>query len=221
MNFRGHRFVDPLVTPSRDLLGRAPVRRQIVIPNMMETDSIPSTWPRPQIAWVANIKPRKRPEAFVELAAGLGRDSHGVDCLMVGHRQAKAYLYLENPTATPENFCYLGPRSVAEENGILAKSQFLVHTCEPEGFGNVFIQACLQGRPTLTLEYDPDGIIAREALGTVGGTPAGLLRATRLNLEDRSLRKAAGQHARCYTEANHTPNASIERIEALFGSLLA
>ena len=99
---------------------------------------------------------------------------------MVGCVRNKRYAYFEDPAATPVNLHYLGPKTVAEVNGILAKSQFLVHTCEPEGFGNVFIQAWLQGRPTLTLEYDPDGIIAREALGAVGGTLAGLLLAVRL-----------------------------------------
>ncbi|WP_081785922.1 glycosyltransferase family 4 protein [Halomonas sp. BC04] len=163
----GFRNVSALITLNRDLLPLSPVLESHYVPNGMSSESVPFFWPRPYVAWVANIKPAKRPEAFVEVTQAL--KEYGIDGLMVGHIQSGGYEWLEDPEQTPENFHYLGPRTPLEVNGLLAASRLHVHTCQPEGFGNVYIQAWMQGKPSISLEYDPCGYIVQEGIGDVCG----------------------------------------------------
>ena len=136
-----------------------------MIPNSAQKcRQVPFSWPRPYVAWVANLKPSKRPELCVELARHLL--PHGVDLVMVGRLVDPAYCWLEDLSAS-ENLHYIGPRSVEEVSGVLAGALALVHTCMPEGFPNVFIQSWQQATPTVSIEYDPGGIIKTHALGYV------------------------------------------------------
>lgn len=163
----GFRHVQALTTNNRDLLSLSPVADAHYIPNGMSEEAVPFHWPRPYVAWVANIKPAKRPEMFVEATRALAE--HGIDGLMVGGMQSNGYDWLSDPNRIPSNFHYLGPRGLAEVNGLLAGSRLLAHTCQPEGFPNIFIQAWLQCRPSVSLEFDPCGYIEEQGLGAVAG----------------------------------------------------
>lgn len=166
-NRAGFRHVQALTTNNRDLLSLSPVADAHYIPNGMSEEAVPFHWPRPYVAWVANIKPAKRPEMFVEATRALAE--HGIDGLMVGGMQSNGYDWLSDPNRIPSNFHYLGPRGLAEVNGLLAGSRLLAHTCQPEGFPNIFIQAWLQCRPSVSLEFDPCGYIEEQGLGAVAG----------------------------------------------------
>lgn len=162
-NYTGWRHVEGAVTLNGDLLDRIPATRRAHIPNAMPRNTVSFSWERPYAVWVANLKPHKRPEACLEISdllAGLG-----VDLLMVGHNRHIRYQTFGSARALPASLHYLGPRKLEEVNGMLANSRFLVHTGYPEGFGNVFIQAWLQGRPVVSFEFDPEGLITREGLG--------------------------------------------------------
>jgi glycosyltransferase involved in cell wall biosynthesis len=220
VNYQGYRYVDGLISLNPDLLGQVPVRRQVHIPNMMEEAARPFSWPAPFIAWVANMKERKRPERFIELAARLHDAGLGVDCLMVGEIQSKTYRFIEDPARTPANLHYLGAKDPLEVNGILQQSLFLVHTCQAEGFGNVFIQSWLQGKPTLSLDYDPNGVIEREMLGRLCGTMNRLFEETKTLIGDEARRRAIGERARDYARKNHAPELNLSRFEAFFEEVL-
>lgn len=122
---------------------------------------VPFNWPRPYVVWVANLKPTKRPELFYKMAREL--EGEGVDFLMVGrvHNEYRDYEWIRSEADWPDGFHYLGERSPEEVNEILAGSVFHVHTCEPEGFGNIFLQAWLMRKPSLSLFFDPDGLIEK------------------------------------------------------------
>ena len=118
-------------------------------------------WPRPFVFWVANLKRQKRPERLLCLADPLA--DLGVDIVMVGAIQQT---YYEKFVAElPNNIHYLGPKTVSEVDSIMESAEVFVHTCKPEGFGNNFIQAWYQGTPTVTFEFDPDGLIEERKLG--------------------------------------------------------
>lgn len=159
----GLRYVDQVTTNNPEYLRLMPSGRGVYVPNAMLTDVVAFDWPRPFCLWVANIKPDKQPQRFVELARALA--STGLDFLMVGHIQHDAYHWLTDRSSVPANFHYLGPRTVEQVNGMLAAARLHVHTCLPEGFSNIFIQAWLQGRASVSLAFDPGGYLTSERIG--------------------------------------------------------
>jgi len=115
----------------------------------------------------------------------------------------------------------LGPKSPGEVNGILRRSLFLVHTCAPEGFGNNFIQAWLQGKPTVSLYFDPEGIIAREGLGYVSGTFPKLVQDVARLVENQAECKIMGHKARQFAVERFSPEANTRKLEQYLLSIVA
>lgn len=210
----GFRYVDVLTVNNPDLLGLASVPVQHFVPNGMVDGIVEFSWPRPFCVWVANLKPAKRPEAFIELSRALQLD--GVDCLMVGHMQSRAYEWVRDGLECPSNFYYVGPKTLEEVNGILSASALHVHTCLPEGFSNIFIQAWMQGRPSVSLGVDPGGYIASEGLGSCAGDDeAVLLNQVRRLLHDPSARELIGARAKAFATTKFSVDAMVENVEAV------
>jgi glycosyltransferase involved in cell wall biosynthesis len=214
---RGFAQVDALVTLNADFLGRVPVPLQVHIPNSMVSTTEPFNWPRPYCLWVANIKDRKQPEKFVDLARSL-LDT-GVDFLMVGRLQSKAYSNLL--ASGPASFHFLGEKRVEEVNGMLANSLFLVHTCLPEGFGNIFIQAWLQGKTAVSLAFDPGGLLESESLGFYSrGSMASFVAQARDLIERPELAAERGRRAQAYAENHFSPDKNVAQLETLILQVL-
>jgi glycosyltransferase involved in cell wall biosynthesis len=203
-------FVDGVVCQVRDMLGKLPVRKQTAIRNSMASAGVEFSWHRPFVLWVANIKPKKNPEKFQELARTLAHLD--VDFLMIGAIQDKRYQYL---TQLEEggNFHYLGARHPSEVNGVLASSLFLVHTCNPEGFPNNLIQAWLQGKPTISLYYDPESTIESNGMGFLSRDFETLVSQSRRLIEDPDLRGEMGRRARAYSEENFNTEKNVRKLE--------
>nr|MBL8410087.1 glycosyltransferase family 4 protein [Dechloromonas sp.] len=214
---RGFDHVDALVSNNPDNLGASPIPLKAFIPNSMVTAGQPFDWPRPFCLWVANIKDRKQPEKYLELAAAL--PDLGVDFLMVGQLQSKSYGPLL--AKGPANFHYLGEKSLEEVNGMLAQCRFLVHTCHPEGFSNNFIQAWLQGRTVVSLAFDPGGLLVGESLGLYANSSMETFVAqTRQLIDEPELAQRMGEEARRYAEAHFSPATNVRQLEALFRQVL-
>lgn len=212
--YDGYRYVSELTVNNSSHLGRAPVLSQHFIPNGMIANALPFNWPRPYCAWVGNIKKSKRPEVAVWLASRLV--DAGVDLLMVGNMQSDYYRWMEDPSALPANCHYLGGMSLEEVNGLLAGSLLHIHTCEPEGFSNVFIQAWLQGKPSVSFGFDPAGFIAENELGVdaAGDFSVFLLAVEQLIMnEDERTRMGAG--ARLFAESTFSVEKLVQRVEAV------
>jgi glycosyltransferase involved in cell wall biosynthesis len=216
----GFRYVDVLTVNNPDLLGRVPVPVQYYVPNGMVDDVEEFSWPRPFCVWIGNLKPAKRPEAFIELSRAL--EGEGVDCLMVGQVQSQAYDWVRDGLHCPSNFRYLGPKTLEEVNGILSASALHVHTCRPEGFSNVFIQAWLQGRASVSLGFDPGGYIASEGLGACAGDDhAGLLRHVRCLMHDQAERERIGARARAFATRMFSVASLVEKMESILSRTVA
>lgn len=173
----GHAWVNGHVLQHAGQRVRGFRRPTRLIRSSVLTELVPFSHPRPYVAWVANLKPRKRPEAFLALARAL--TGEGVDFVAVGALQHERYRDWAGGTGFPPGFHYLGARSPAEANGVVAGARFVVLTCEPEGFPNVLMQAWRQGVPTLTLDYDPEDLIRTHGLGAVARDAAELERVAR------------------------------------------
>jgi len=162
-NHQGFRYIKGVTVINPDHLNLLPIKYQCFIPNSITEETLTFNWPRPFIVWVSNLKPAKQPELFVSLAKIF--EHQGIDFLMVGDIQFSDYEWIRHENLRTSNFHFLGLKNLKEVNGIIEKSLFLVHTCKPEGFGSVFIQAWLKGKPTISLGFDPGGYIQNNNLG--------------------------------------------------------
>lgn len=161
IQFRGFKYVNAVIVNNESHLDKLPVKKQKFIPNGMSNDYVPFEWKRPYCIWVANIKSIKRPEIYIELAKHID----DIDFLMVGDIQEKKYRWIENKRELPKNLYYLGPKSLLEVNGMIKESLFHIHTCMAEGFPNVFIQAWIFGKPSVSYGFDPSDYIDKNNLG--------------------------------------------------------
>jgi glycosyltransferase involved in cell wall biosynthesis len=168
------------------------------------------------VVWVANLKPVKRPELFIELAR---RCAHleKTRFLMIGAVQNPRYASLGAETAGLGNLTVLGHQPVEEVNRLLATADLFVNTSghDGEGFPNTFIQAWLNATPVVSLDVDPDGILARKGIGEAcRGDMEQMTKTVQSLLLDADRRSAMGSAARSFAEANHGPG-NCERLIAL------
>ena len=96
----------------------------------------------------------------------------------------------------------------------------MVHTCKPEGFSNNFIQAWNQGKPTITLEFDPDGLIEKFGLGFRSGMLDKMCRHIKLLIKEEALRNAMGRRAREIANKYFVPEENIRKYERFFWRVL-
>lgn len=155
------RHVAGIASQREDFLGRVPVARQRLVRNLMSEAFEPFVHPRPYIAWVGSLQRRKRPENLPEVARQVL--PLGVDVLVAGELRDPGFRGLFGPRSP--NLHHLGVVPLGRTIGLLAGARMLLVTAHEEGFANVLIQAWWHGTPTVSLEHDPDGLIARHGLG--------------------------------------------------------
>lgn len=218
LNYNGFYFVDVVVHQRGDLMGKLPVKRQQKIYNSVSSDHKPFKWDKPYIVWVANLKPIKNPERFIELATNFRK--RDIDFLMIGAIQDPRYDNIFNKAGLPNNLHYLGVKTPEEVNGIIRYSLFLVHTCDPEGFSNNLIQAWSQGKPTISLYFDPDGTITKNQIGFVPGTMQKMIEDTEKLLTNETLRNSMGKKARDLAAAQFSAELNVKKLEKLFLSVI-
>lgn len=196
-----------------------PPERTRVIHNSAFVEAAPFAWPRPYVAWVANLKRRKRPERFVALARAAA--ASGLDFLAVGALQDRRYAWLGERARVPASFHWLGALPPAEANGVIAGAEALALTCKPEGFPNVLLQAWSLARPTLALAYDPDDLIARHRLGAVAPDEGALARELLRLQADPPERAACGARARELVAREFSLGPNVSALEDFLRALLA
>lgn len=211
VNFFGFHFVDGVVALNADYVHKTPPKKQITIHNSMLLNHIPFAWDKPFIVWVSNLKPVKHPEKYVELSAHFV--DTGVDFLMVGAQRRKQYEFVRDREKLPPNLRFLGPKPVEEVNGILRASLFMVHTCDPEGFGNNFIQAWLNAKPTVSLFFDPESMIRNNKIGFFSGSMEQMVRDVKNLIENEPLRLQMGRKAEKFARENFDPEKNARRLE--------
>lgn len=212
-NHFGFKYIDGLTTNNKEHLKYSPVEKKKYIPNAITDKQVELEWDTPFVFWVANIKNRKRPEIFIDAAKHFEKE--GVDFLMVGKISDHKFDWIKNPDKTPSNFFYLGPKTVEEVNGMLSDSLFLVTTSTPEGFSNNLIQAWLQGKPTVSFELDPGGLIASKNLGYVCNSSTKIfLEAIENLLTNKDIRKEIGNEAGKFADSYFSKEKTIDLLES-------
>ncbi len=217
-NHCGYKYVSGVTSLNPEFLNRVPVKSQIFVPNSVNLATVPFTWPRPFVVWVANIKPQKQPQIYVDLA----KQFPDTDFLMVGTIQSVDYKWISTENSRTPNFHYLGPKTPEEVNGILEQSIMLVHTCKPEGFGNNFLQAWFQKKPTVSFAFDPAGYIAEEQLGGFAGSNWDIFVAhVARYIQDEDQRKQTGLRAYNFAMRNFSLDKTVETLETYLQEILA
>ena len=174
-----------------------------------------------QIIWVNNLKRRKRPHLFIELARRLPEYRF----VMVGGKPAGGR-YAETLDrmlqAAPANFEYLGSRPLDKVNTLIQASDLLLYTSKAgsEGFGNSFLQAWFRAVPTVSLSCALDGILARESIGRLCETFEQLVSSVGELMGDETSRLEMGRRARAYAVSHHSTEKMVTGYEALFQEVL-
>jgi hypothetical protein len=116
---------------------------------------------------------------------------------------------MQNIQSAP-NVDYLGERTQAEVNELLARTHVFVNTSLHEGFPNTFIQAWMREVPVVSLHINPDGIFDSEAIGIHAKTEEHLVQSVRMLVTDSVRRAEYGARAREHAMLVHsTHNARL------------
>lgn len=206
--------VTAIASQREDLLDRTPVALRSVVPNLMDPVLEPFSWPRPFVAWVGNLKARKRPELIPRIATAL--EPHGIDLVVAGPVVDAGAAGWVSATDGPANLHHLGPILPREVSGMLAAATCLAVTARPEGFSNVMIQAWWSGTPTATLDYDPDGVVVGRGLGRCAGGDVEAFLAAVVDLAAGGPDAVeAGRRARAFARERFAPAAALDALEQL------
>ncbi|MEP6546188.1 MAG: glycosyltransferase family 4 protein [Gammaproteobacteria bacterium] len=188
-----------------------------VIPNFHPPASEPIDKSGPlTVLWIANLKPWKRPEMFIQLAQRL-KDRIGVRFVMVGGASASTTwqdALLADIQATP-NLTYLGEIDQREVNVLLARAHIFVNTSVYEGFPNTFIQAWLRDVAVVSAQVDPDAALSGGGAGLVAGSQEGLERAVRRLIDSPAERQDLASRGRALALAQHSLNNAARLMRLL------
>jgi glycosyltransferase involved in cell wall biosynthesis len=115
------------------------------------------------VLWVNNIRPFKRADLILELAKKLPK----LRFRMIGGEQvghADLYKEIESQAHEIKNLEFLGRVPYQDISQHYAGAKIFVNTSDHEGFPNSYLQAWINGTPTVAF-FDPDNVISRNELG--------------------------------------------------------
>jgi glycosyltransferase involved in cell wall biosynthesis len=115
------------------------------------------------VLWVNNIRPFKRPDLILKLARRLPN----LRFRMIGGEQdgyANLYTDIHSQSKGITNLEFLGRIPYQQISQHYARARIFVNTSDHEGFPNSYLQAWINGTPTVVF-FDPDHVISRNELG--------------------------------------------------------
>jgi len=171
----GMRRADAIVVQTEDqariLKTEYGLTASVIVPNFhprADHRSDVGSRPRLRVLWVANLKPIKNPEMYVDLAEAFAGHESSPEFVMIGRPgDTERYRTLHERIAHLPNMTYLGELSIERVNDEIANSDVLVNTSFAEGFPNTFIQAWLRGVPVLSWRVDPDRCLTSAGAGVL------------------------------------------------------
>lgn len=177
--------------------------------------SEPAPAPRPYVVWVASIKRVKNPELFLELAKAL--EHLDLDFYLIGKAQEEHYTNWGEEAAKQKNFKFRGGQEMKMTNGFIKNSRMFISTCDPEGFPMVFLQSWVFGRPVISMNYDPSGVIERENLGYCSnGDFKTFVNQVETLFKDQKKYEEISASCRRYIDENHNVSRNVDRLLEYF-----
>jgi len=170
------------------------------------------------ILWVANIRPVKRPQLFLQLAQLLTQ----YQFRMIGgsvEKEHRLYQDMEKRAKNIDNLEFVGFVPPFKMDEHYQQACLLVNTSSAEGFPMTFLEAWAHGLPVVTLGIDPGDVICRHKLGFNTGSIEEMVEKITALMSDEKMRKEVGEQARNYILAEHdtdkVANRYLEIINAL------
>ena len=164
------------------------------------------------IVWVANIKPLKQPNMFIQLAREL-QYYENVRFVMIGRPSSDKYQHkLDSEIQALKNLEYIGEQTIDRVNEILSKYHIFVNTSTYEGFPNTFVQAWMRKVPVVSMLVDPDDILKTRKIGYFSGSFEQMVKDVRGLIENATLRYDMGKRAREYALENHSLKKNMKQL---------
>lgn len=167
------------------------------------------------IAWINNYRPFKRGELFLQLAKECN-DLNAQFIMVLGNAKKQYADPIIKQGKNIRNLLIYGEKTAEEIGELLSKTTLLVNTSEYEGFPNVFIQAWLQGTPTISICIDPSKALSKHHAGVVSGSFQQLVSDVRRLILAPEEVERLGRNARLFSEANHGYQHNQHRISDFF-----
>lgn len=168
------------------------------------------------ICWIANLKPIKQPELFIELAERF-KTNQFVNFTMIGRPHKDYNKLLQDAEDQIPNFHYLGEIPNDEVNKQLGQSHILVNTSEYEGFSNTFVQAWMRKVVVVSLNSNPDGLLTEKEIGFVSKNINELEKNIRDLVANTDNIETMGKKAFDYAQTNHSYELNMAILTKLMG----
>ncbi|HMS83342.1 MAG TPA: glycosyltransferase family 4 protein [Nitrospira sp.] len=203
----------------RDFLPAAWHSKTFVLPGIVSLPGtvIPHSQRNGTVAWVAVIRPPKRPDILLGIARRLpmirfivcGAPSPG---FWWAGKEKDLERIMTQLQSLP-NVDYRGHVAPAQVLKVIGESNLLLSTSDGEGFPSVFLEAWAAGTPVVSLQIDPDYKIRNGGLGMVTGTVEGSSDAVITLMASDELRYDMGIRARQHVEEIHSPASAVRAFE--------
>jgi glycosyltransferase involved in cell wall biosynthesis len=218
----GIRHADTIVVQSeaqRHRLEESFGRSSTVIRNFQPGPGSPvKKSPRKTVLWVANLKPAKRPNEFLQLAKSLAH-RRDIRFIMIGRGgDERPYRSQVSAATDNSNFEYVGELPICEVNDLVAAGHILVNTSQDEGFPNTFIQAWYRKTAIVSLGVDPDGVLRTGGCGLVVDAPDRLSAAVTDLIDDDDRRDALTEAGFGYVKSHHSLENARQLADLICGS---
>ena len=185
----------------RDELGVA----STVVPSIVELPEEGPALTGDKVLWVGRGAPIKRPWIMAEAARRLP----DIDFVVLMPVENKLFwrCIVQEMERIP-NLTVVPGVSYFEMARYYREASVVVQTSAIEGVPNVFLQAAAQGKPVISFEVDPDGMLGREGIGrSTGGDVDAFHKAIAEYVEDADLRAKQGLAGFEYVRRTHSPEA--------------
>ena len=165
------------------------------------------------IIWVGQISKRKGVDKLAGLVALLADVHFTVVGALTDPELAGPLRELQNRP----NVRWLSGLSHERTLDEMSRSRILINTSISEGFAHTIIEAWSLGKPVITYNVNPNGLLSGDSgLGECANGNLGLMAtAIRAHLDDPVRRMLIGKRARKYVESIHSPDRVCDSFEAL------
>jgi glycosyltransferase involved in cell wall biosynthesis len=201
---RGADLVVVQRSQQRDLARTAGLGPVELIPSFAEPAE-PSSADPEAFLWIGRLVDYKRPMEYVRLAESLPDARFRMVWHATNETRRELVTELRAADERLPNLELAGAVSRSELLGEIDRAYAVVSTSRAEGMPNTFLEAWSRAIPVVSLDFDPDGRIAKEGLGLVAHTADELRDAAARVFSDPAARAEMGERAREYVAAVHSP----------------
>jgi len=188
-------------------------KESTVIPSGFEMPAVAPSVEKEHVLWVASSQRLKQPWLFLDLAREFPEERFVM--IMPKNDPALFAEIAEQARALP-NLEFSDGVPFEEIQAFFDRAKVFVNTSTVEGFPNTFVQAAIGSTPVLSLNVDPDDVLADNGFGRcAGGDTARLSADLRSLLADEQKRERMGAAGFDYARRTHDLRAVVDQWVSL------